>query len=367
MKKILVVGQTPPPYGGQANMIKYMVDGVYNNIELYHIRTCFSRSFLERGRFSFHKIFHMFEIVLKIWIFKAKHRDVNVLYYPLSCAPKIAVYRDAFILCMTRFLFKKIIYHLHAVGISEELPKYNKIPRAIIYQIIQKPSLTITSSKYNPKDGEYLKSDDIKIVPLGIPDENANEERKLIGQKSYLTVLHMGLLNESKGEGDVLEAVKILNEVGCDVRYILAGQFESSEYEHDFMERVRTYGLENKFEYRGVVVGEAKKKAFMDADIVCFPSFFHSESFGVVLLEGMMYQMPLIASRRRGLISVVSENENGYLVDVHDAKQIATSIKMLYDDRGLLQLMSQKSREIFKREYELSKYLSNMELALIKV
>lgn len=26
-KRILVVGQTPPPYGGQAVMIKYMLDG----------------------------------------------------------------------------------------------------------------------------------------------------------------------------------------------------------------------------------------------------------------------------------------------------------------------------------------------------
>ena len=44
-KKILVIGQTPPPYGGQAIMIKYMLDGKYKNIELHHVRMCFSKQF----------------------------------------------------------------------------------------------------------------------------------------------------------------------------------------------------------------------------------------------------------------------------------------------------------------------------------
>lgn len=366
MKKILVVGQIPPPYGGQANMIKYMLDGKYTRVKLYHIRMCFTKAFTERGKFSIYKVQHLFVVIWNIWKQRFLLR-VDTIYYPLSCAPRIAVLRDTIILGCTRFLFKNVIYHFHAAGISEELPKYSRMLKSIIYFIEQKPNLTITSSKYNPKDGEYLKSRKNLIIPLGVPDENTNLQRHKIGEKNYLTVLHMGLLNGSKGEGYVLDAVKSLNDRGLDVRFIQAGQFEDEEYERETFRKVKEYGLSRKYEYRGILLGEMKKQAFMDADIFCFPSYFHSESFGLVLLEAMMYQMPVIASRRRGLISVVSEGENGYLVDIHNSEQIADALEQLYNNRSLLKAMAKKSREIFVERYELSNYLKSMELAMSEI
>ena len=35
MKKILVVGQIPPPYGGQAVMIEHLINCKYQNVEIY--------------------------------------------------------------------------------------------------------------------------------------------------------------------------------------------------------------------------------------------------------------------------------------------------------------------------------------------
>lgn len=360
MKKILVVGQTPPPYGGQANMIKYMLDGKYEQIKMFHVRMSFTKAFTERGKFALHKVTHLFAVIWNIWVARFKY-GTDRMYYPLSCAPKVAVLRDAIILGTTRFLFKKVVYHFHAAGISEELPKYNKLLRFFVYGIESKPNMTITSSEYNPKDGEYLKSKDVRIMPLGIPDDNVTKKRTSFGSKPYLTLMHMGLLNGSKGEGYVLEAVRELNERGYDVHFILTGQFESDEYKKDFYDRVKRYSLSDKFDYRGVVTGEAKKRAFLDSDIFCFPSYFHSESFGVVLLEGMMYQMPVIASRRRGLISVVEEGQNGYLVDVHNSSQIADAVEVLYKDRQLLEKMAKRGREIFEEKYVLSQYISNIE------
>ena len=131
MKKILVVGQTPPPYGGQAIMIKYMLDSQYTDIKMYNVRMCFSREFDARGKLSVHKILHIFTIIYRIWIMKFRH-NIDVMYYPPSSTPKIAVLRDVIILGFTRFLFKKNVFHFHASGISEELPKYNILLRRII-------------------------------------------------------------------------------------------------------------------------------------------------------------------------------------------------------------------------------------------
>lgn len=363
MNKILVVGQTPPPYGGQAMMIKYLVDYAYSDTKVYHVRMSFSRDFHDRGKFSLYKIIHIFNIIWQIW--KSRFRyNVRTLYYPVSSEPKVALLRDVIILAFTRFLFCKIVYHFHAAGISEELPKYPNGLRQICYQVLKYPDIAITSSKYNPKDGEYLQAKKIEIIPLGIPDSNKEEQRQSYGQNPYLTVLFMGLLNETKGEGYVLDAIKELNLTDRDVRFIVTGRFESEEYERFFIKAVNEYGLGSKVDYRGVVTGEDKQKAFMDADVFCFPSFFSSESFGIVVLEAMMYQMPIIASRWRGLQSVVDEGENGFLVDIKNSKQITDCLIKLYDNRFLLSRMAIKSREMFKEQFMIERYLQSIEKTL---
>ena len=365
-KKILVVGQTPPPYGGQAMMIQYMLDGKYKNVKFYHVRMRFSRDLSERGRFSLYKVFHLIYIIYFVWKIRIKHH-VHCLYYPVSSAPKVALLRDVIILGCTRFLFKEIIYHFHAAGVSEELPKYPFGLRQLCYFILKNASLGITSSKHNPRDAEYLKCKKIMIIPLGIPDDNPNEERILNVCKRSLTVMFMGLLNTTKGEVYVLDAVNQLNKSGRDVRFILAGRFESEKYKKQFMDKVKEFGLEKKVEYRGIVTGNKKKQMFLDADVFCFPSFFSSESFGVVLLEGMMYQMPIIASRWRGIQSVVNDGKNGYLVDIKNSKQITACLMTLYDDRATLSKMAMEGRRLFVEKYELSKYLHNIENAIVYI
>ena len=362
--KVLIVGQTPPPYGGQAMMIKYLVDHKFQQIETYHVRMCFSRGFNERGKFSLYKVIHIFAIILNIWLHRIKYKT-NILYYPPSSSPKVAVIRDGIILLFTRFLFKKTIYHFHAAGISEELPKYNKVLQKIIFKIIKSPDVAITSSIYNPKDGEFINAKKNVIIPLGIPDLNTLEERKLYAPHKYITILFMGLLNSTKGEGYVLDAVHLLSEQGYDIHLNIAGRFESSEYETDFNKRIEQYGLVDKVSYRGVVTGEDKKNLFLESDIFCFPSFFNSESFGIVLLEGMMYQMPLIASKWRGIQSVVEENKNGFLVDVKNAQQIAYCIRKFYNNRSLIETMGRESRNIFKQKYEIRNYLNAIENSII--
>lgn len=366
MKKILVVGQTPPPYGGQAMMIKHMLVGDYENMKLYHVRMCFSKEFNDRGKFSLYKITHIFAIIYNVWVMRFRH-NIHTLYYPVSSAPKVALLRDVAILMCIRFLFRDIVYHFHAAGVSEELPKYPNGLRQFCYWVLKRPSLGITSSVHNPKDAEYLKCRKVEVIPLGIPDLNENESRSEFGKRPYLTVMFMGLLNSTKGEEYILDAINILNKDNKDVRFIFAGRFESEEYKNDFMSKVSAYRLTDKVKYRGVVTGERKRQMFLDADVFCFPSFFSSESFGIVMLEGMMYQMPIIASRWRGIQSVVEENKNGFLVDIKDARQIADAISKLYDNRNLLKEMALESRKIFVQKYEIGKYLKRIEEVMTEI
>lgn len=365
-KKILVIGQTPPPYGGQAIMIKYMLDGEYTDIEMFHVRMCFSKQFDELGHVQINKLFHLFEVIKNTWVSRFKY-GAKTLYYPLSGATNSSLIRDFVILICTRFLFEKTIYHFHAAGISDYLPRKNILVRFLCYSVFKRPDLSITSSEYNPKDAEYLKSKSIRIIPLGIPDLNKNEERIRFGNKGKLKILFMGLLNSTKGEEFILDAIFKVRETGRNVELHIAGCFESDDYEYRFMTKVKEYDLENFVFYHGIVSGEEKKNLFLECDVFCFPSFFIFESFGIVLLEAMMFQMPIIASRWRGIQSIVDDGNNGYLVDVKNSDQIAASIISLYDDRSLLEKMARCGRRHFVERYEISKYLRNIEKEMYRI
>jgi len=369
MVKIIVVGQTPPPYGGQALMIEYMLNANFEHIEFFHVRMNFSKEMDERGKFSFYKLNHIIYLIKETYKLKFRH-NIDILYYPLSNAPKISIYRDAFFLLFTRFLFKRVIFHFHAAGISEELPKMNFLERLILKSIFNKPDLTIALSEFNPRDGEYLNCKNNFIIPYGIPYtnlKNISAKASSLLKTRPLKVLFVGLLNGTKGEGYLLDAIYILNQQKYQINLQLAGKFESEHYEKMFFKKVEEYNLQNNVEYLGVVVGESKHQAFLNADIFCFPSFFISESFGIVQLEAMQYHLPIIATKWRGIQSIIEIGKNGFLVDIKNARQLAEKIKFFLDNPEEIITMGNYSRKLFDEKYTLEKWTKRLEDAFLSI
>ncbi|WP_428661398.1 glycosyltransferase family 4 protein [Runella sp.] len=365
--KILVVGQTPPPYGGQALMIEYMLKADFDNIKLYHVRMCFSREMNERGKMSLYKITHLISIIINTIYLRFRYQ-IPTLYYPPSNSPHVSVLRDLIFLATTRFFFKKTIFHFHAAGISEYIPKMNFLLRRVAFFILKEPDLAITSSVYNPKDAEYLKAKKIEVIPLGIPDMNNEQKRSFKNRDTKeLTILFVGLLNSTKGEGYLIDAIAKLNGKGYKIKLKIAGKFETDNYKEEFFAKISNNQLENEVDYLGVVVGAKKEQAFMDADLFCFPSFFVSESFGLVLLEAMQFSLPIIATKWRGIQSIVEDGKNGFLVDIKNADQISDKIKLFLEDTELRKNMGEQSRRLYLEKFTLFSYIKNMEKAFLKI
>jgi len=67
----------------------------------------------------------------------------------------------------------------------------------------------------------------------------------------------------------------------------------------------------------------------------CFPTFFESETFGVVLLEAMQFSLPIVATRWRGIPSIITDGDNGFLVDPKDPIGLSEKLETLLRDPAM--------------------------------
>ena len=364
--KILVVGQTPPPYGGQAMMINRMVQAQFTRLQVFHVRMCFSDSFRSVGSFGLKKVCHLFQVVYQALRLRFKH-GIPLLYFPPAGPNRNPILRDMLLLWLMRPFFKKTVYHFRAAGISEFLRQQPALLQTLAKAAYGKPSAAFQLSARNPADGRYFGADRVCIIPDGLEDA----AQPYLGQDkpraALPRILFVGVLREDKGVSVLIQAAALLKQRGHGFRLTLVGEFVSDHYQQQVQAAVAQAGLEEWVSFAGVRTGQQKWDLFHQADLLCFPSFFESESFGNVVVEAMMFALPVVATRWRGIPDIVVEGETGLLVPPCDAQALAQALAALLADGPRRQWLGQRGRERFVAHYTLTQHLRAMEEALVAI
>jgi glycosyltransferase involved in cell wall biosynthesis len=145
--------------------------------------------------------------------------------------------------------------------------------------------------------------------------------------------MFLSMCYSGKGLFDTVEAValahKKLSGSPLRVRLTVAGKFWLETEQKQFEERIRQPDLlaadgTALVEYRGFVGGVDKTRLFVESDCLCFPTYM-PESFGLVLVEGMAFGLPLITSNSRNIPEMLPPNPPG-IVDPKSPDQIATRL-----------------------------------------
>ncbi|MEO8364223.1 MAG: glycosyltransferase family 4 protein [Ilumatobacteraceae bacterium] len=91
---------------------------------------------------------------------------------------------------------------------------------------------------------------------------------------------------------------------------------------------------DHRIEWLGRVTEEEKIRRLASCTVFCAPSL-HSESFGIVLLEAMAAQAPLVASSLDGYCNVASDDRDALLVEPGDAVLLADALNRMLTDKVL--------------------------------
>ena len=358
-KRILVIGQTPPPFGGQALMLQSLLEIKFDNVELFHLDMKFSKDFNHMGSFKLYKFWVLFKTIILAWAYKFYFK-IDILYYGPSGPNKLAVYRDILLLFPIRFLFKKTIFHSHAGGTSQVYNSLSSILKILYRVSFFKPDVLIKLTNYSHGDEDLLRPKKCFIVPNGIKD-HFHENAFKSNNNSNVNILYVGAMYPERGISELINACHILNEEKINFHLNLMGVFFQSSYKNEIIDLINRFNLQSKISFLGSKTGLKKWRIYNESDILCFPSYVPSESFGLVVVEAMQFRTPVVASNWNGIANIVDNDETGLLCDPKSSISLKDNLKILIEDKDKRIKMGIRGREIFLERYGLDQFELNMQ------
>lgn len=177
-----------------------------------------------------------------------------------------------------------------------------------------------------------LNKDKIEIIYNGIDTSafqrpsNQSLKRKFGWPDDVFVVGCLGNIRPAKGYDILMKAVSLLSEAGdSDYRFVIAGQPDKAGLFGKLLELRKTLDLEEKVIFLGFLDDAAEFLSGLDL----FLSTSISEGLPLSAIQAMAARLPLLATRCGGYEELVTDGQNGWLVEVGDPEAIANAIRKL--------------------------------------
>jgi colanic acid/amylovoran biosynthesis glycosyltransferase len=157
-------------------------------------------------------------------------------------------------------------------------------------------------------------------------------------------LLFAGRFVEKKGIGILLDAMRVLEAEGRNIRLLLVGDGPAADGL-----RQAAAGLKN-VSFLGWMPNPRLRGLMRGAMAVCVPSLEaasgDAEGLPNVVLEAMAEGAPVVASRHAGIGEAVEHGRTGLLVPSGDASLLAAALRQLIDTPATAQALSENARQV---------------------
>ena len=148
-------------------------------------------------------------------------------------------------------------------------------------------------------------------------------------------VLFVGRLIKRKGTDDLIYAFKNLLKNVPEAKLVIVG--EGSEKDRLYA-LVREFGIQERVEFTGPLVGRRLQKKYQECDVFAMPSKKVGndiEGFGIVFLEAALFKKPSVGTWSGGIPEAVIDRQTGLLVPEGDINALKEAIQLLLTDPKL--------------------------------
>lgn len=179
----------------------------------------------------------------------------------------------------------------------------------------------------------YGVEDQVSVIPTGIdlrPYETIDSRQHFRQQKGWgddRVLISVGRLAKEKNWHILLDALAEVMRIVPDTRLVIMGE---GEERHSLEEQARQLGIAERVELPGAIPFVEVPQHLFAADLFCFASI--TETQGLVTLEAMAADLPVVAVDASGTSDVINHKVEGLLTE-NSAQALAQAIvRVLQDD-----------------------------------
>lgn len=264
----------------------------------------------------------------------------------------------------TRKKGTKVIYIAHGFHFYNGAPKKNWL----IYYPIEKhfakkcdAVITINQEDYKLASKKF-KTNVSYIHGIGVDEERYSLQsldkrekmRESMGvSDEAFVILVVGELLPNKNQIQAIKAVEEISQKHKNIKLWIAGNGSNRET----LERyVNEHGLQDYVEFLGYCTNLQEYQWAADVGVSCSIR----EGLGLNVIEAMIAGNTFIGTKNRGHNQLISDGENGFLVDVGDYTALSEKLELLMFDKELKSRLQENAKEMIK-PYTLSNTLKEME------
>ena len=196
----------------------------------------------------------------------------------------------------------------------------------------------------------------INVIPNGVNlslfngiERDYNFRRKYAMDNEKI-ILFMGRLVYEKGIQHLISAMPKILAGYHDTNLVICVK---GGMMYELKAQLNAIGIGNKVYFAGYMNGKDVQRMYKAADIAVFPSTY--EPFGIVALEAMLSENPIVVSDIGGLNEIVDHRVNGMKAYCGNPNSIADSILELLYDHKLCSEITKKAKNKVRNEYNWSK------------
>lgn len=250
-----------------------------------------------------------------------------------------------------------IISTEHNINLDEG--KLKKIIKKILSNFSQKIVAVSNQVKKYQVEVEKIPTHKLMVINNGINLADFPFYPKSIKRDPTLVLGVIGRLEPQKGQIVALQAAQQLENQGIKAQLIIKGNGSLKNY---LLKKAVELKLKN------IVWEEASTEVssfYQRLDFLIIPSLW--EGFGLVALESMASNTPVIASRVGGLTDIIKDNYNGFLFTPGDYLALADLIKNLSKKYETLEEIKTSARLTVEQNFDITKTVEQYQDLYLKL
>ncbi|MBI4039174.1 glycosyltransferase [Candidatus Daviesbacteria bacterium] len=222
--------------------------------------------------------------------------------------------------------------------------------------LVLAPSKALTSDLKNngfKKPILYLPNGVILKTPKFLTEEEKKSLKSKYGLKDKV-VLHFGRLSYEKNIDLLIKAFYLLTKNNKNLSLLIIGDGPAKKSLGKLSKKL---GIEKQVLFTGFIDHQILISSGMLGVGDVFATASTMENNPMVVLETMVYGLPVVGVKQAGLIELVSAN--GFLVEPGNYKQLAEKIDKILSNKDLAKKMSQQSLRLI-RNYSIEKSVNKL-------